>query len=219
MLSSAADLGGAALGLAESPVQTGRLKWNVVAAEGHERVEEQVLQFREVLGGDVLAPLRDHGPVLEAFVLALLPHTLVLEVAQAEHAVSQGRQKLLVDLWQVEQISQGFDRVRGKLSQLETLLSQSVIQRILSGPLTVKCLLLSYLCKEKIKLLEDIVNKKLDVTNSDELFLAETLLIFCHVRLLAGLVLIFGLHPCDLNDLRERRSQFSRLVFKENGSV
>lgn len=212
-------MGGAALGLAKTPVQARSLKRNVVAAEGHERVEEEVLEFREVLGGDVLASLRDHGPVLEAFVLALLAHALVLEVAQAEHAVSKGGQKLLVDLGQVEQISERFDRVWGKLTQLETLLSQTVVQRILFGSLTVCCLLLGYLCEKKVKLLEDIVNKKLDVADPDELFLAETLLILSHVRLLAGFVLFFGLHPGNLDNLCERRPQLSRLVFFEDGCV
>jgi hypothetical protein len=44
------------------------------------------------------------------------------------------------------------------LSELETLLGQPIVQRILSGSLTVRCLLLSDLCEEKIKLLEDVVD-------------------------------------------------------------
>lgn len=158
MLSPAAELRGAALSLAETPVQARRLKWNVVAAEGHESVEEKILEFREVIRGNFLAPLGDHGPVLEVFVLALLPETLVLEIAESEHAVAQSRQKLLVDLGEVEQIGQRFDRVGGELSELETLLGQPIVQRILSGSLTVRCLLLSDLCEEKIKLLEDVVD-------------------------------------------------------------
>lgn len=98
MLSTAANLRGAALNLAETPIQTWRLKWNVVTTEGHECVEKKILEFGKIVRGDFLASFRDHSPVLEVFVLTHLPKTLVLEITKSEHAISESSKKLLVNL-------------------------------------------------------------------------------------------------------------------------